>query len=763
MALERELEHAGLGPNSPANPTPAGHPSSSRSIISSRKIRTTTITVQPKPDPEDDVNTLVEDMIADVEVDKAVDRANAQQYRPPNCQQQQHPVRHSPPSVSNAPPTAGPPLQRVSSPPRRSASPDNVLDEISHDLDVENQRRADAHVPSRPRSVGLGADAVIPTPMDVDPAADAADLLEGEILGAGKRVQGDVEEEVEEEEENLVEGSEMGGADTDMDMDDELLSLVGDAPSKKKDVGDGEPGKGKGEASKASKPTVSPKSKSKIPAKAPSNKAKVITTPAVASSHHKADSPSLSPSPKKSRPVSPGMSSTLSEPPRSRSASVAPGDERASSSAPPDDDVPMDGDVEADKEDDRLYCICQSKYDENRIMIACDRCDEWYHTSCVSMRDCEVDLVDQFFCPRCIEQHPTQNFVTTYKPRCLRGLQASDPSSPGACYQPSRGAFSKYCSDSCGVKHMQSKIGTWTKKGGKKDKLWDQVKNAGKKQGGVIDHSKPSSKSRSQQAQAKTTVHPLDRSLSPAPSSKIPNSICSYDVINLSSSLMTSSQYNALTSAPAESTLQKLNASLKKIVQLREEVKRSIDVVVWREKLLSLANERAERVTLCGWDQRLCLGDEEVEPDSETGVGVLESYDVEVEREQAGMDGDVAMDEYEDERFGEWWCPGLVKCHRHAGWQALRSKDLGLEKRSKEDALEKLTTRERDIRRRIEDTEEVLDPEPKGRSWMSSFGRSKKSEDTNGLNVDGKAARASGVNGKRKDGEKKGRKRKAGE
>lgn len=96
-------------------------------------------------------------------------------------------------------------------------------------------------------------------------------------------------------------------------------------------------------------------------------------------------------------------------------------------------------------------------------------------------------------------------------------------------------------------------------------------------------------------------------------------------------------------------------------------------------------------------------------------------------------------------------------------WQALRSKDLGLEKRSKEDALEKLTTRERDIRRRIEDTEEVLDPEPKGRSWMSSFGRSKKSEDTNGLNVDGKAARASGVNGKRKDGEKKGRKRKAGE
>lgn len=71
--------------------------------------------------------------------------------------------------------------------------------------------------------------------------------------------------------------------------------------------------------------------------------------------------------------------------------------------------------------DDKLYCICKTSYDEDRVMIACDRrgiaqlraiipthvcggtrCDEWYHTSCLNMPDLEVDLVDQFYCPTCV-------------------------------------------------------------------------------------------------------------------------------------------------------------------------------------------------------------------------------------------------------------------------------------------------------------------------------------------------------------------------
>jgi PHD-finger len=53
------------------------------------------------------------------------------------------------------------------------------------------------------------------------------------------------------------------------------------------------------------------------------------------------------------------------------------------------------------QQDDRLYCLCKTPYEEEKIMIACDRCDEWYHPACVGMVEAEVDLVDQFICASC--------------------------------------------------------------------------------------------------------------------------------------------------------------------------------------------------------------------------------------------------------------------------------------------------------------------------------------------------------------------------
>jgi COMPASS component SPP1 len=70
-------------------------------------------------------------------------------------------------------------------------------------------------------------------------------------------------------------------------------------------------------------------------------------------------------------------------------------------------------------DDNKLYCVCRSKYNADRVMIACDRyadfpfmihssdisrrCDDWYHTQCVNMPDLEIELVDQFVCPVCTE------------------------------------------------------------------------------------------------------------------------------------------------------------------------------------------------------------------------------------------------------------------------------------------------------------------------------------------------------------------------
>ena len=91
---------------------------------------------------------------------------------------------------------------------------------------------------------------------------------------------------------------------------------------------------------------------------------------------------------------------------RSRSLSVKP---------PESTPAPMEVKEEI-QQDDRLYCLCKTPYEEDKIMIACDRCDEWYHPGCVGMPEVEVDLVDQFICSlcsarECCFQLPLYSFV----------------------------------------------------------------------------------------------------------------------------------------------------------------------------------------------------------------------------------------------------------------------------------------------------------------------------------------------------------------
>lgn len=43
-----------------------------------------------------------------------------------------------------------------------------------------------------------------------------------------------------------------------------------------------------------------------------------------------------------------------------------------------------------------LYCICRRPYDQ-RPMIACDKCDEWYHFDCIKLSS----LPKIYICPAC--------------------------------------------------------------------------------------------------------------------------------------------------------------------------------------------------------------------------------------------------------------------------------------------------------------------------------------------------------------------------
>uniref|UniRef100_A0A7S1PHD6 PHD finger protein 10 n=1 Tax=Percolomonas cosmopolitus TaxID=63605 RepID=A0A7S1PHD6_9EUKA len=52
------------------------------------------------------------------------------------------------------------------------------------------------------------------------------------------------------------------------------------------------------------------------------------------------------------------------------------------------------------------FCICHHNY-ENRPMIQCDNCDNWFHLQCVTFDDgAEGQHTDSFFCPNCMELTP---------------------------------------------------------------------------------------------------------------------------------------------------------------------------------------------------------------------------------------------------------------------------------------------------------------------------------------------------------------------
>ncbi|KAM3736018.1 hypothetical protein ACB098_10G131500 [Castanea mollissima] len=51
------------------------------------------------------------------------------------------------------------------------------------------------------------------------------------------------------------------------------------------------------------------------------------------------------------------------------------------------------------RERSMLYCICRKPYDQ-KAMIACDQCDEWYHFDCINL----VSPPNFYICPACKPQ-----------------------------------------------------------------------------------------------------------------------------------------------------------------------------------------------------------------------------------------------------------------------------------------------------------------------------------------------------------------------
>jgi COMPASS component SPP1 len=161
---------------------------------------------------------------------------------------------------------------------------------------------------------------------------------------------------------------------------------------------------------------------------------------------------------------------------------------------------------------------------------------------------------------------------------------------------------------------MQMRISLWVEGGGNRDRLWETVKNAERREGVVV----------SARVAAGTGDQAVTMAMVPPKISK------------------------------ADRELARLRARLETLVQKRETLKAEMDVIAWREKVTELAIQHADAIEQCGWDQRLCFGEEEV---AEFGASVLESY----EENHGQVDVDGAQEE------AEWWCMGKKMCDRHSG------------------------------------------------------------------------------------------------
>jgi COMPASS component SPP1 len=87
---------------------------------------------------------------------------------------------------------------------------------------------------------------------------------------------------------------------------------------------------------------------------------------------------------------------------------------------------------EEEDEDDKLYCLCQQKYVEGEVMLACEKCDEWYHPKCLGISEEEAEKLDNWICSRSSPIRLDRSVHALLR-ECLATSPPSSPFSSHAC------------------------------------------------------------------------------------------------------------------------------------------------------------------------------------------------------------------------------------------------------------------------------------------------------------------------------------------
>ncbi|XP_055530884.1 death-inducer obliterator 1-like [Wyeomyia smithii] len=142
----------------------------------------------------------------------------------------------------------------------------------------------------------------------------------------------------------------------------------------------------------------------------------------------------------------------------------------AAVAAAADDDLESDESWNSEDDPDRLWCICKQPHN-NRFMICCDICEDWFHGKCVNItkamgQQMEEDGIE-WTCPNCLKmkqekQQPkmTEFLVSSSSTTSVEGptvtqAVAHKVATVTACVVCGKAAraSSVYCSDDCIRKH----------------------------------------------------------------------------------------------------------------------------------------------------------------------------------------------------------------------------------------------------------------------------------------------------------------------
>ena len=383
------------------------------------------------------------------------------------------------------------------------------------------------------------------------------------------------------------------------------------------------------------------------------------------------------------------------------SSSPAPRFGSSPSAHPPGSD-----DIEEDEatDDNERYCICR-RPDNHTWMIACDGgCDDWFHGSCVHIAESDGDLIDTYICPNCERDGRGR---TSWKAMCRReGCRKPARVGSVSGKKGAKGEKSKYCSEECGVRFFQEKLGLEDKemqKGGKrgrerrKSNFTDNIVNASQEEdlgsrGGAL---------RVGEVAALVDAVPdlaSFRALGEGVLSP-PATVIEADGQAKESSKDLSTSAEAFLNE-AERT------ALARIEKRKEELRAKHSLFREREKFIATCKEQHGKVAeregvepknICGYNSRLSWSDEQFHAWSEKQKQKQMAKKEDGDETMTNGDGNTGE---EDGAKGEGEVCMKKKCTRHSNWKQLVLQDVRFEVADVGDEMRRVDKEEKEIRER---------------------------------------------------------------